>query len=298
MQVTQQNLNIVFQGFQTAFQQGLGQAESQWNIVATRVPSTTGEEKYGWLGKMPGVRKWLGDRHVHQLEAHDYAIKNEDWEQTIGVSRNSIEDDKFGLFAPLFTEMGRAAAAFPDELVYGLLAAAFDTPCYDGQYFFDTDHPVLDSAGEETSVANTDGGSGKPWFLIDDSRALKPLLYQVRKDFDLVRKDKPDDDNVFNTNEFQYGTHGRSNAGFGFWQFAWGSKQSLDKANYATARQSLMGMKGDYGRPLGLRPRRLVVPPSLEGKALEILNAERDAAGATNVYMGTAQLTVVPWLET
>jgi phage major head subunit gpT-like protein len=55
-------------------------------------------------------------------------------------------------------------------------------------------------------------------------------------------------------------------------------------------------MKGDHARPLGIRPTHLVVPPSLEGQALEILNAERDAAGATNVYKGTAQLIVCPWL--
>jgi len=297
MQITPQNLNIVFNAFNAAFQRGLGQAPSQWSVVATRMPSTTKQEIYGWLGKIPGVRKWLGDRHVHGLAAHSYTITNEDWEQTVAVSRNDIEDDQYGLYAPMMQQMGQAAGAFPDELLFGLLTAGFDTACYDGQYFFDTDHPVLDSMGEEVSVANTDGGSNAPWFLIDDGRALKPLLYQVRKDFDLVRKDRPEDENVFERGVFKYGTHGRMNAGFGFWQFAWGSKQPLDKTNYATARQHLMGVKGDYGRPLGLRPRRLVVPPSLESQALEILNAERDSAGATNVYKGTANLTVVPWLE-
>lgn len=297
MQVTPQNLQIVFNAFNTAFQNGLGQAPSQWSVVATRVPSSTSRETYGWLGKIPGVRRWLGDRHVHQLQAHDYSIQNEDWEQTVAVSRNDIEDDQYGLYGPLFQQMGQAAGAFPDELLFGLLTAGFDTPCYDGQYFFDTDHPVLDAMGEETSVANTDGGSNAPWFVMDDMQALKPLLYQVRKDFDFVRKDQPTDENVFERNEFKYGTHGRMNAGFGFWQFIWGSKQPLDKAHYGTAREHLMGLKGDYGRPLGLRPRRLVVPPSLEKQALEILNAERDSAGATNVYKGTANLTVVPWLE-
>ena len=84
--------------------------------------------------------------------------------------------------------------------------------------------------------------------------------------------------------------------GYGLWQMAWGSKQTLDKAHYKAAREALMGMKGDHGRPLGLTPNLLVVPPTLEGQALELLNAERDAAGATNVYRNTAELLVVPWL--
>lgn len=296
MDLTTENLTVVNRGFKAAFQRGLGQYQAQWNLVATEVPSMTAEEVYGWLGQVPNVREWIGDRHVHGVATHDYRIVNKDYELTVGVSRNAIEDDTYGVYAPLMEEFGRSVAAFPDQLVWPLLKAGFTTACYDGQYFFDTDHPVLDESGAETSVANTDGGSGTPWFLIDDARALKPLIYQKRREFGFVAKDRPEDDNVFEKKEFIYGTDGRANVGFGFWQFAWGSKQALDATNYAGARAALTGMTGDYGRPLGLTPRKLVVPPALEGKGREILNAERDAAGATNVWRGTAELVVVPWL--
>lgn len=296
MLINSQNLDIVFTAFNAGFQGGLGQAESQWSRVATMVPSSTEKETYGWLGKLPNVREWVGDRHVHKAAAHDYTIKNIDWEQTIEVSRNSIEDDSYGIYAPLFTEMGEATAAHVDLKVFGLLKTGFTEVGYDGQPFFDTDHPVLDANGVEQSVSNTGGGASTPWFLIDDSRALKPILYQSRKMFDMVRKDRPEDDNVFNRNSLLYGTHGRMNVGFGFWQFAYGSQQTLDEAAYAVARQTMLEMKGDGGRPLGIRPKLLVVPPALEKAGLQILNAESDAAGATNVWMGTAQLLVVPWL--
>ena len=42
--------------------------------------------------------------------------------------------------------------------------------------------------------------------------------------------------------------------------------------------------------------RLLVVPPTLEKEALELINAERSAAGATNIYRGSAELLVSPWL--
>lgn len=296
MDVTNANLSILYQGFNGAFQRGHGQHESQYQRVATVVPSSTREEKYAWLGKLPNVREWIGDRVVHGLAQHDYAIQNKSFEATIGVDREAIEDDQYGVYAPLFEEFGRSVAAHPDQLAWNMLAAGFATACYDGQYFFDTDHPVLDANGETISVANTDGGAGAGWFLMDVSRALKPIIFQKRRPFDFVRKDKDTDDNVFDRKEFVYGTYGRCNVGFGFWQFAWGSKQTLNKANYRAAREAMMGMKGDYGRPLGITPKLLVVPPALEGEALEILNAERDAAGATNVYKGTAELLVVPWL--
>ena len=297
MIVNQQNLQILFQGFKGNFQRGFGQHEPQWNRVATRVSSSTRENKYGWLGQVPNVREWLGDRHVQNLEQHDYTIRNKRFELTVGVSVDDISDDQYGVYGPMMEEMGRSVAAHPDQLVFSLLKRGFSELAYDGQYFFDTDHPVLDADGNETSVANTDGGSGTPWFLIDPNRPLKPLLYQEREPFEFTRLDAPNDAPRFWQNQAIYGTTGRSNVGFGFWQFAWGSKQDLTKANYGNARSKLMAMTGDYGRPIGVMPRLLVVPPELEQEGLEILNAERDSSGATNVYKGTAELLVVPWLS-
>ncbi|MFC5423595.1 Mu-like prophage major head subunit gpT family protein, partial [Bosea eneae] len=217
-------------------------------------------------------------------------------ELTVSVDKDDIETDNLGIYGPMFTELGSASGSHYDQLIFGLLKAGFNTACYDKQYFFDTDHPVLDANGNVTSVANTDGGAGAPWFLIDDSRFLKPIILQRRKGWNLVRKDQETDDNVFDRKEFVYGVDARHNVGFGFWQFAWGSKQPLNKANYKVAREAMMGMKGDFDRPLGVRPKLLVVPPGMDGQALELINSERDAAGATNVYKGTAEVLVCPWL--
>lgn len=296
MLINAQNLAALRDGYSTAFQGGLGEAAQMHTSVATIVPSSQKEQKYGWLGKIPNVREWLGARAVQNLQQHDYAIKEKKLELTIAVDRDDVETDNLGIYTPMFTEMGRSAGAYWETLVWATLKAGFTTACYDGQNFFDTDHPVLDEDGEEISVANTDGGSGAGWYLLDTSRALKPIILQKRKDFQFTAKDRLEDDNVFDNNEFVYGTDARGNAGFGFWQFAWGSKQTLNAANYGIARAALSGMKGDYGRPLGLMPRLLVVPPTLESAGRKLLNSELGANGETNEWKGTAELLVVPWL--
>ncbi|MBN8955720.1 MAG: Mu-like prophage major head subunit gpT family protein [Rhizobiales bacterium] len=296
MIITSTSLAALRVGFQTSFQGGLAQAKPQWESVATRVPSTTKEERYGWLGKLPSMREWVGDRHITSISESDYTIRNKSFEMTIGVGRDDIEDDNIGVYAPLFEEMGRSVSAQPDEIVFALLKAGFATNCYDGQYFFDTDHPVLNADGAATSVANTDGGAGTAWFLLCTNRALKPLIFQERRKPQFVSKDRPDDDNVFDRKEYRYGVDSRSNAGFGFWQMAWGSKQTLDATHYEAARAGLSGMKGDFGRPLGLMPNLLVVPPSLEGAGRGLLQSQLVNGGETNKWAGTAELLVVPWL--
>jgi len=92
--------------------------------------------------------------------------------------------------------------------------------------------------------------------------------------------------------EFSYGVDMRCNAGYGLWQLAYASKQTLNAANYAAARAAMMSLKGDHDRPLRIRPTLLVAPPSLESAALAVLKAEKDAAGATNVYLNTADLHI------
>jgi phage major head subunit gpT-like protein len=297
MELNNATLRSAGVGFNAAFQQGLGSATSLMSRIATTVTSTSKTNEYGWLGKAPRFREWIGDRVINAMAKHGYTLTNRDFENTIGVDRNDFEDDNLGIYGPLFQELGSAAATFPDELVFALLKLAFSTNCYDGQYFCDTDHPVLDENGKLISVANTDGGAGAPWFLMDVSRPLKPLIFQSRKPFtNLIRKDQETDDNVFFRKEFIYGVDGRCQVGFGFWQQVWGSRQTLNAASYETARVAIGSMKGDYGRPLNLNPRLLVVPPALEGAARAVIASALVNGGETNKWAGTAEVLVVPLL--
>ena len=296
MIINSANLKTLYTGYSAAFQAGFEGVKPQYERTAMTVPSATRTTEYGWLGEFPRIREWIGDRVVQNIASHSYTIKNRSFESTISVARDDIEDDHIGIYTPMFSELGRLSATFPDELVWALLVAGFNTTCFDGQYFFDLDHPVLDERGNAVSVSNTQGGSGTPWFLIDDSRVIKPIIFQSRRLFQLTRMDAAADEAVFNRKEYRYGTEGRCNVGYGFWQLAHGSKQPLNAANYEAARVSLASQKADYGRPLGVTGRLLIVPPVLEGAARKLLNSEYAAGGETNQWKGTADLLVVPWL--
>lgn len=292
------NLKTLFVAFNAAFRGGLSQAASQYGVIATTVPSSTGSEEYGWLGSFPNVREWLGDRVVNGAKTHGYTIRNKSYELTVSVPRPAIEDDQYGNYAPMMTEMGRSIAAHPDQLVFGALAGGTSALCYDGQYFFDTDHPVLDASGNPQSQSNWDNnsGSGTPWYLLDCSRTLRPIIFQQRKSPNFVAKTSESDDNVFDRNEYVYGVDSRCNVGYGFWQLAYGSRKTLDETNLIAAYTAMCERKGDHARPLGIKPTHLVVPPGLEIAARKLVNATTLANGADNVLKGLVEVVSVSWL--
>lgn len=80
----------------------------------------------------------------------------------------------------MFAEMGQATRRHPEELIFGLLASGFAANCYDGQFFFDTDHPVSDADGNTVSLSNFQGGAGSAWYLLDTSREVRPIIWQER----------------------------------------------------------------------------------------------------------------------
>ena len=119
-----------------------------------KVSSTSSQNDYAWLGKFPRMRNWLGDKVVRALSAFKYTVVNDDYEATVEVDRNDIEDDNVGIYAPMAQDAGFSSKQLPDELINDIKNNAFINNCYDGQYFYDTDHPVTDVNGISSSVSN------------------------------------------------------------------------------------------------------------------------------------------------
>ena len=297
MQITAAVLTALQQGFNAAFLQGLGSFQSNLDPVAMRVPSSADTENYGWMRELPGMREWVGQRVINNLEASAAQLKNKHYEHTIGVKRTDIEDDKLGIYTPMLSMQGEIVARHPDELVWGLLPTGFATKGFDGQYFFDTDHVGYTAAGAETSYSNTGGGSGAVWFLMDLSRSfMKPLIFQERKRAEFVALTRADSDHVFLNQEYLYGADARYVAGFGFHQLAFGSKATLDAASFAAARLAMETQRRPDGSVLGVTATHLVCGPSSRIAAEAVLMKEYLASGESNTNYKAVNLIVDPRL--
>lgn len=300
MIITPQSLQALQVGFSNAYQTGLARPETHYQQVATVIPGTGKSTTYGWLGGFPVFREWVGERQFKDMQTHAYTVVNKKFESSVSVPRDDIEDDEVGVYAPMFEEMGQAAAEHPDRMVFGLLQQGFDELCYDGQSFFDTDHPVYentDGTGEVTAVSNMQAGSGKAWYLLDTTRSLKPLIYQLRRKIDFKTMTKPEDSQgVWLRDEYEYGADGRMNAGFGFWQMAFGSKAELTIENLRKAQAAMEGFRGDGNKVLNVQPKLLVVPTALRQQAEDILDKQLLAGGESNPMYKKFDLLVTGYL--
>lgn len=152
MLLNKTTLEAIFINLQTTFHNAFDATPSMWERIAMRVPSTGKQNDYAWLSTFPKMRKWIGDKEIKALAASKYTIVNDDWEGTIEVDRNDIEDDNLGIYAPQAQMAGYSAKQLPDEIVFDLVNNGFTNTCYDDLAFFATNHKV---AGQTVSNKGT-----------------------------------------------------------------------------------------------------------------------------------------------
>ncbi len=301
--VTNALVQSLFRGFKGNFQDGLQTADSEYKKIATVVPSSTAQNIYAWLGQFPQMREWVGSRIIKSMKEDGYAIRNKLYEATVGIPLTAIEDDTVGVYSPVFTEAGRAAAVYPDEHIFELLKDGENQLCYDGQNYFDDEHPVsanVDGTGTVKKVSNIieDAGyTGPSWYLMDTSRTLKPLIFQERIKPDIRIKNNVDSsDHLFMDDEVLTGIRARSNVGFGYWQMAIKIKADLTPDNYQLACTMLEEMQADGLRPLNFKGTLMVVPPKLKTAAKRVVKMEY-IGGSTNPNYNEADILSTAWVR-
>ena len=123
-----------------------------WTKLAMRFASNQESETYRWLGMVPQVREWVGGRQVRPVRSAGVTIVNKTWESTIRVDADEQRRDKTGQVMVRINELARRVATHPNKLLTTLMLNGPSSVCYDGQYFFDTDHEEGDSGSQSNSV--------------------------------------------------------------------------------------------------------------------------------------------------
>jgi phage major head subunit gpT-like protein len=137
-------------GLRTLFFEALAERKDDAYLqIATVIPSDKDQETYPWLGQSPAVREWVDERIPKSMAEQKYTIINKTWENSIEVQRTAIEDDQYGQIKIRVQQLAEKFAMHMNKTVFNLLRDGATGLCYDGQYFFDTDHSDEGSASQD-----------------------------------------------------------------------------------------------------------------------------------------------------
>ncbi len=292
MIVNQQSLKEFYVGLSTRYQAGYdsvvkGPNGEAWKDFTEIIPSNTSENLYGWLGSFPAMRKWIGERHIKKLRADSYRVANEPFESTVEVDRDALEDNQLGQYSALANMRGIMAAKHPSVLMFNALKNGASTNCYDGQFFFDTDHPKYNADGTVSTWSNFIAGAGQPWYLLSTNMGIKPLIMQPRRDYAFRALMNLEDPRVFLTNKYLFGVDARVGVGYGFPQMALASRAALTVDNLFTAIIQMASQTDENGDPLGIMPDTIVVGTSNFKEVKTVLSADFVPLAATVTTSGT-----------
>ncbi len=278
---------------------GLALSKEDWKLIAKLITSNGRSNTYAWLTQFPAFREWVGARLHKTVAERAYQVANRKFEVTVDVAVDDIDDDNLGQYGTLAEGAGQSAIDLKNDLIYQALAAGFASECYDGQYFFDTDHPTFaneDGTGALVPVSNMQAGAGAPWILLCTKRAPAPIYLQERMQPRFDQLTSVQGDRNFDYDQISFGGKWRGDAAYGFWQCAFGSKAALTADNFEAAYDAMGNFKGDGQRKLGILADTLVVGLANRADAEAILNKQNLAGGESNTNYKRVELIVTPWL--
>jgi len=116
MNITAANLDAIFKAFQTKFNEAQKAAQSRAfpndlvpEDIAIAFMGGGSATQHSWLEQLHGIHEWIGERVLNNAKLGKLTVVNRDFENTVKVSRNEIEDDQYGVYSPLIGMMGSDA---------------------------------------------------------------------------------------------------------------------------------------------------------------------------------------------
>jgi phage major head subunit gpT-like protein len=136
--------------FYNKLQQDLG---GSWiAAVSNYFDSDQESETYKWLGMVPAMREWIGGRQAKGFRENGITIVNKKFEATLEVLVDEIRRDKTGQVMVRVRELAQRTNSHWAKLLSTLIVNAEAAVCYDGQFFFDTDHAEGDSGTQSNDL--------------------------------------------------------------------------------------------------------------------------------------------------
>lgn len=135
-------------------------------------------ETYKWLGMVPAMREWIGGRQAKGFRENGITVTNKDFEATLEVPTKWMRRDKTGQIQIRINELAERATGHWAKLLSTLIqngTGSTSSLCYDGQYYFDSDHSEGESGTQLNLLAAAQVGA------LDVTAATTPTASEAVK---------------------------------------------------------------------------------------------------------------------
>jgi hypothetical protein len=151
---------LTTKGIRAELNDGFQNVPSIFMNNVTKTDSDVDIEPYGWIGGLPQPAEVVGDRRAEHLTGFSYNVQNKEYELTILVPRNWLEDDRTNQIMDLLNDGAVAWMMYKDLLFANMLVngATAGNLAYDGNTFFHDTRTEGDSGAidnKATSAATT-----------------------------------------------------------------------------------------------------------------------------------------------
>lgn len=123
------------------------------NALSMLFTSDQDGEDYKWLGQSPAMREWVGGRNAKGFNENGIRIENKHYEATIEFLLKDLRRDKTPQTMARIRELAARTNSHWASLLSTLIVNGESTTCYDGQFFFDTDHSEGDSGTQSNDIS-------------------------------------------------------------------------------------------------------------------------------------------------
>lgn len=131
---------------------------SAWNAapqqqlleLATRYTSTTASNHYAFMEALGGWSEWNGARQFKDIASQQFEVVNKDYEMSIKMPRNQLEDDQIGMYLDIVPNMVAGWFKKQQALIMNVLTT--NPTAYDGVALFKTDRTYGSSTINNTTT--------------------------------------------------------------------------------------------------------------------------------------------------
>jgi phage major head subunit gpT-like protein len=156
-------LEVAYVTYSTIFDMALATTSVIYPRIATVMNDVGPKTEFKWLGSVPLMQKWEGQRPINKIRAETHSLETAWYANGLELDVDDIREDKLGIVRPRIAQLAKMGPRKIDAIVVDMYVQGFAAGAglygltYDGQYLVDSDHTSSASGG--TSQSNLQTGA-------------------------------------------------------------------------------------------------------------------------------------------